>query len=98
MGKHPGSIDADIDWDETNHGPVTGTATLKMLKSFIYPIAEGSEGVRSEDGSIHVNANLASQFGNGSLKCVLDVAPDRSITGNIPLLKGIKLTFTGHLV
>lgn len=97
MGQHPGNIVADIDWDDTGNGPVTGTAEMKMLKTFRYPIVEGSNGSYNEDGSFHVTAYLKSQFGNGNIVCDLDVAPDGSIVGQIPLLKGIILTFTGYL-
>lgn len=98
MGKHPSSIDADIDWDETNHGTVTGTADMKMMKTIKYPIGEGSSAIKNPDGSIHVDANLPSHFGNGALKCALDMSSDGSITGRIPLLKGAMLTMTGNKV
>lgn len=97
MGRHPGEIVADIDWDETGHGPVTGIAKLKMLKTFTYPIITGSEGTMADDKSFHVYAKLQSQFGNGSLDCNLDVSPDGTIHGTIPLLKKVVLVFDGHL-
>lgn len=98
LGKHPGDFVADVEWGDNNEGPiVNGTARLKMLKWLVYPVQETSRASRDADGAIHVSADLASQFGNGALKCTLDVAPDRSVTGEIPLLKGVKLTFTGSM-
>lgn len=97
MGKHPGEIIADIDWDENGRGILTGQASMKMLKTFLYPYADGSVAQKTDEGGLHADAKLVSMFGNGSLDCTIDLAPDGTLKGSIPLLKGIVLTLDGKL-
>lgn len=98
MGRHPGKLIADIDWDENNEGPLWGEASMKMLKTFVYPYMDTSHATRDPDGSIHAKADLPSHFGNGSsIKATIEVDPDGNITGQIPLLKGIVLKLSGKL-
>ena len=95
MGKQKGSIDVDIDWIDLDHGSVTGNAKMKMLKTFEYPLGEGSAATKNPDGSIHVDANLPSRFGNGTLDVGMDLTPDGNVTGSIPLMQGVALAITG---
>lgn len=98
MGRHPGKLIADIDWDENNEGPLRGEASMKMLKTFVYPYMDTSHATRDPDGSIHAKADLPSLFGNGSaIHATIEVDPEGNIVGEIPLLKGIVLKFTGKL-
>lgn len=97
MGKHDGSISADVDWISASEGTVTGTGLMKMLKTMEYPIMDGSTVTRSDDGTMHFNALLKSQFGNGALECSMDIRPDGKLTGTIPILKGSELSLAGEL-
>lgn len=72
-----------------------GEARLKMLKWLIYPFDPKAHGVRNPDGSTHYNAYLEGKMGNGTLDAVMDVDANGKVTGKIPLLKGVVLTFEG---
>lgn len=99
MGTHPLEIIADVDWAEDGiTGSVTGYGKMKMLKWLIYDFAPGTNARKLDDGGIHFEGGLKSQFGNGQLDCYLDLDKDGGIVGHCDILKGMKLQLEGKRV
>ena len=95
MGTHDGMFVADCDWAEDGTCTMVGEARLKMLKWLVYPFDPKAHGVRNPDGSAHYHAYLEGKMGNGTLDAVMDVDANGKVTGKIPLLKGVVITFEG---
>lgn len=95
VGNHEGVFSADIDWNEKNVGPVDGTVELKMLKKIVYEIADGSMAVKQDDGTVHVEAKLENKTG-ARRTCVLDIAPEGNVKGNLEMPDGKIVEFQGN--
>lgn len=95
-GRKDGMFVADLDWADDGTCSMTGEARLKFMgKWLVYPFDPKANGVKNADGSEHFNAYLEGKMGNGTLDAEMDVAADGTVTGKIPLLKGVVITFKG---
>ncbi len=99
MGSHELRLIADFAWAEDGKtAAVSGVGKLKMLKWLIYPFTPETCAERLDDGTIHCEGGLKSQFGNGALKAVIDIGPDGSLSGAVGLTKGLRLAIEGKRV
>ena len=90
MGSHTLELIADFDWsDDGGAAAVRGVGRMKMLKWLIYPFTADTRAERLPDGTIHCEGGLKSQFGNGALQAVIDLASDGAFTGRVGLTKGL---------
>lgn len=99
MGTHELHLIADTDWDESGEtARVSGAGKLKMIKWLTYQFSESTHAWRDDDGTIHFEGGLKSQFGNGELGAFLQLSPNGEVTGHVQILRGLKLPFKGERV
>ena len=99
MGSHALRLEADFDWSEDGKtAAVRGVGKLKMLKWLTYPFTAETRAERLDDGAIHCEGGLKSQFGNGALKAVINLGADGVFTGAVGLTKGLSLAISGRRI
>ena len=99
MGTHPLELFADVNWNEDGKtGTVTGVGKMKMLKWLTYQFSDNASAEKLDNGDMHFECGLKSQFGNGELACILDLTKDGDITGYCAIIKGVKLNFEAKRV
>lgn len=101
MGTRPGKLEAEYN---TETGELTGHADIKMLKWFVYPLANGIFVTEESDGTYamynyvagakHASADLQGQMGNGALHADIWENPDGTLVGGVTIGKKGKQLIT----
>ena len=96
MGTHDLMLIADADWDETGkNAMIDGVGKLKIINWLVYQFSPTTHGWKDDDGTIHFEGGLKSQFGNGELAAFLQLDPDGTVTGHVQILRGLRLPIKG---